>query len=787
MTQTADSKLVRLLSSPALVDFISIVFLSLGLYSTFLCITYWEIAPAAYISMILLSLLCIYFFSIRWWLAPSFLLAAGAILVVYLWVQDAWLEFADAAYSYIQWILQGVPTSELYKENGLQLAFEIVVAFLITLGVFLFIKKLFSFTLLFVLHAAFYLLVMASWTKLDYSHCVLLSAAGLIILLPRLYAKHADRLQKKNKGETAGRIHLKQRRAHMQFIALPLSILIVLLSQLIVPTDTKAWKSKGLNLFAEDLITLTSGQFEGEGSRYRSNFNLGTLGFQAEPSRLGGPVALSDEIMLAVTSPLAALLKGSVYDEYTGSLWTVGSRNDGDYRYLSSFWDDNKEKAFDRDKSFAGGEAKMLYESLTNELSVMVEYRTNRYTSVFTANRTSDFTFVNRGFNDQVYFNMRSELYLRARLPVGTNYIIYTDVWRSRGDSFNLSFLRLEELMSAADDPMLERITEQYTQLPESLPQSVHDMAASITEDAETPYEKAIALEQWLALNCTYTLSPPMPPEDRDFVDYFLETRYGYCTYYASAMAVMARSVGVPSRYVTGFALESAQGSTGSTANFLATGKTAHAWTELYFQGIGWVDFDPLRWTPYYPLNQNQEETIAFDITPSPSPTAPPATPTPDPQAQDIQNDGSQRQGINFWLIATLVFLFILCIIAAYRIIRKRKILGYQLNRVRRIRRSTTEQYQYYIRDILKQLAVLGITSMPGETLLTFAARVDRRIIHPGINFEKIAGIQLLAIFAEIPPGQDQVKEAYKYHKLTEEYLQRKLSSFAYFLRRGIR
>ena len=68
-------------------------------------------------------------------------------------------------------------------------------------------------------------------------------------------------------------------------------------------------------------------------------------------------------------------------------------------------------------------------------------------------------------------------------------------------------------------------------------------------------------------------------------MDYFLETREGYCVYYASAMTVMARCAGVPSRFVSGFGMRQ-----GENANWYYTSDaTAHAWTEIYLQNIGWI------------------------------------------------------------------------------------------------------------------------------------------------------------------------------------------------------
>ena len=98
-------------------------------------------------------------------------------------------------------------------------------------------------------------------------------------------------------------------------------------------------------------------------------------------------------------------------------------------------------------------------------------------------------------------------------------------------------------------------MTRNYRQLPADLPAMVRELAETITQADSTPYLKARSIETWLSENTTYTLTPGTPPDDVDFVAHFLQERQGYCVYYASAMTVLARCVGLPARYVTGFAI----------------------------------------------------------------------------------------------------------------------------------------------------------------------------------------------------------------------------------------
>jgi len=169
-----------------------------------------------------------------------------------------------------------------------------------------------------------------------------------------------------------------------------------------------------------------------------------------------------------------------------------------------------------------------------------------------------------------------------------------TDLIGLRG---TLSQYTVTSHLIEADEDTLRRTPFTYTlditpylQLPATLPERVRDVAGQITQDAATPYDKAVRLEAYLR-TYSYTLDLPPVPEGRDVVDYFLfDAPGGYCDYYASAMVVMLRAVGVPARLATGYV-------TGvydfQRDEYRVVGANAHSWPEVYFEGVGWVEFEP--------------------------------------------------------------------------------------------------------------------------------------------------------------------------------------------------
>lgn len=164
------------------------------------------------------------------------------------------------------------------------------------------------------------------------------------------------------------------------------------------------------------------------------------------------------------------------------------------------------------------------------------------------------------------------------------------------GDSYQVvsavSEASIEELRAAGNN-YPPQVRDRYLQLPATLPDRVRELARQIVADANatTPYDQASALEAWLRANITYNDQIAGPVSTQDGVDYVLfEARAGYCDYYASAMAVMARTLGIPARIATGYTQGSLDAERGVYQVFQFN---AHTWVEVYFPGYGWVEFEP--------------------------------------------------------------------------------------------------------------------------------------------------------------------------------------------------
>jgi len=130
-----------------------------------------------------------------------------------------------------------------------------------------------------------------------------------------------------------------------------------------------------------------------------------------------------------------------------------------------------------------------------------------------------------------------------------------------------------------------------YTQLPTTLDPRIKSLAQQITANASTMYSKVAALELYLRTNYTYDSTITAPPPGVEAASWFLfQSKRGFCNYFATAMTLMARALGIPARVAVGYTNGQYNNTTGL---WNVVGTDAHAWTQIYFAGYGWINFEP--------------------------------------------------------------------------------------------------------------------------------------------------------------------------------------------------
>ncbi|MFD8935657.1 transglutaminaseTgpA domain-containing protein [Streptomyces sp. NPDC059578] len=162
----------------------------------------------------------------------------------------------------------------------------------------------------------------------------------------------------------------------------------------------------------------------------------------------------------------------------------------------------------------------------------------------------------------------------------------------TRGARYTVESLIVEptaqQLANApAPPPEFER---EFTKVPASLPDEVAEQARKVTAGASNDYERAVKLQEWFAFDGGFTYDTEVTAGTGSAaIARFLQQKQGFCVHFSFAMAAMARTLGIPARVAVGFT----PGSPGANGEMSVGLKDAHAWPELYFEGVGWTRFEP--------------------------------------------------------------------------------------------------------------------------------------------------------------------------------------------------
>ncbi|MGZ4767876.1 MAG: transglutaminaseTgpA domain-containing protein [Ilumatobacteraceae bacterium] len=270
-----------------------------------------------------------------------------------------------------------------------------------------------------------------------------------------------------------------------------------------------------------------------------------------------------------------------------------------------------------------------------------------------------------------------------------------------------------------------------YYELPKSLPKEIRDLAQDVTANATTPYDKAIALQNWFRTQFQYSLTVQRGHSNDAMIN-FLSIRKGYCEQFSGTFAAMARALDLPTRVVVGFT----QGQKGSDGLFHVAGRHAHAWDEVWFDGYGWVLFDPTpgRGAPgaegHTGVAPAQEEgngtrggkpqTVPTPSVPTPSipvrdhpegPQTGPSTP-PNPVLKQPAKDSSNGG----WIIAGIVLAIIAWVIAMPRVISRW---------TRHRAKSAADRVASAWAAAVRSLSMAGAPRVAGSTPLEYARSVE--------------------------------------------------------------
>ncbi|MBG9734176.1 DUF3488 and DUF4129 domain-containing transglutaminase family protein [Paenibacillus alvei] len=347
-----------------------------------------------------------------------------------------------------------------------------------------------------------------------------------------------------------------------------------------------------------DLMSRVTGSESGTGSR------PSTSGYSHSDLELGNGFDMDYLPVMSVNTEMRGYWRGETKEEYTGQGWLkVPNRN---------FIFEPGEHLSIEDKPAAHVPTRKVKQTITmqNKDSYPVLFGIGAIESVAEMNSADDAVLRWNeedgvvGYEDENKGHYPTSYALTSRVPMFSD----DDLRRASRQLFGT---------------VQEERFQKYLQIPETLPQRVKDLARTLTEGQTNYFDKVKKIEDYLRKQYLYTNAPNLSlRKSEDFVDAFLfEIREGYCDHFSTSMAVLLRSVGIPTRWVKGYApgtrqIENVsnhelmeQSDDNGAGTYKVTNAEAHSWVEVYMGEYGWISFEP---TPgfSYPRYQQQEEKM---------------------------------------------------------------------------------------------------------------------------------------------------------------------------------
>ena len=727
----------------------------------------------------------------RSWKTALATLAPTGLLGLFIWhqlddgVKERILSFLAWAYGYLS-----MADTHPYHYDILLMA---IVTGLVTLVVWFFGHKVYFFPALALFTIGF---VLFEWLIGHFDTLVpsVLSAGALVLYWVKTVQRHHTRRDRLPMGENA-----------LPLLLSPLVALALLMSLGFVQADTaKSWQSRRVydmfervNNYIADYTGFT---------RPRSAFSLGRSGFMPMGSRLGGPVTLSDDEMLRVSTKYPLLLRGSIYNTYDGERWTdtLGSQR---YR-INSANAATMADVFDSDRPNVPQAMREDYNKLTDSFDIHIEPIANGPSTIFVPFRGVTGVSSDEFLALLPYFNTEGEAFSTTDIRSGYGYTESVRYLNYRKNGFDELMAKLEA-MGTGQNNLSEEEQKVYLALPSTIDPDIYQlvndiilnaqvdaalgdldpietsvlqedgqpaiftatdsdgkMTTIILDETPTPYTMAKAIQRYLQKNYDYSLNPSAPPEGTDFVSYFLlQERRGYCTYFATAMTVMARMAGIPARYVEGYHV--AGNNKNDDGSYTVLASDAHAWAELYFEGIGWIPFDAT------PSASGEDSSIGGNIgtgetpipTGQPMPTLDPDNePSNLPVRKPLTLEDILR--VTLWVLIALVLATIVWVVTKAVLHRHKGSLAY----ARKHHEASRAQYAYFYFDLLRLLRFYNYPVKRGETLYAFARRIDRWLRLEIGTFLQVAEIMARVSYSDYQPTERDVERIAAFRRELAHY-----------------
>lgn len=552
------------------------------------------------------------------------------------------------------------------------------------------------------------------------------------------------------------------------------SILIVSIAVLLPKSNNTIhwpWLQQTVYNVYPDIVKLRSHDGSSRESGSASLFSFSITGYQQNDSKLGGPVALSDRKIMTVQADSNHYLRGNVKHRYTGDHWEaiIGFVENHPLGY-----------------NF-GGISEFEKENYYNETKITITNHSFASTTIFSPYRavevySNDDHVLNVSSDNVMYFP--DGVYDRERYAVQVQVPLPYGILVSRG-------LQLKK----------DSISDlgKYLQVPENkITLRTKELTREIVKDEKTDLNKATAIESYLRNNYIYNLNVSEVPDDKEFIDHFLfDEQEGYCTYFATAMAIMLRLEGIPTRYIEGYLTQETE----ESGVYEVRQKNAHAWVEAFIEPVGWMTFEP---TPVYPIQSRLEnyQPVVVEDEESASNEIENNVREPRPGFEDMLIDDSldymDGDGAPIYnevyedvpaelreMIINILLIILLLIIPVRFLVG---LLKYSYNEHKARRLPNNKRIIYLYGQITNLLGFLGYPQKYGETHSEYANRIAYKFFtHNVRGIQEITDIFVRSKYGNIPASDEDVLDLKMYKKTLEKRLRNQWRLVIYYYRKYVK
>lgn len=473
-----------------------------------------------------------------------------------------------------------------------------------------------------------------------------------------------------------------------------------------------------------------------------------SVGYSEDDSQLGGPFKGDDTLIFTASSRDRHYWRIDTKDTYTSKGWIHSNGNFGEEVY--------------QDNSVIP--TTLQVGSPENEREIQMDIKVPMPFLI----QTYGMRYIATEEPTIFIQNMQTEKILTKQQNGDTKLLSHYTLAYSE-PIYSMQQLRLSEpSMLETLDPSLDR----FLQLPNTLPQRVRDLAEDLIQDKATVYEQVKAVESYFSRGgYSYNkTAAAIPAEGQDYVDQFLfDTKIGYCDNFSTSMVVLLRSVGIPARWVKGFA----PGDLGPISNGLrenrVTNNNAHSWVEAYIPGTGWIEFEPT-------IGFSGTVNIDYDLqreSPQQEEVLQPEEQQEQPQKQKTEpkkatsSSSFSLNDVWTWLkkhkYAWLAVAVLVAIVSLTLFMQRKTWIPKMQVRAFRKKEADWTNFDASYQVLTKQLARIGLRRKDGETLRAFAKRVDASLETD--EMQKLTAVYEQRIYSNDAKDVDfiKLKESWEY------------------------